>query len=330
MPATKATDQAFTRARRAAFIQDILAPLRNQPADLLPFDDVRRTLQLESAAYEGVQQVELGLIVGSVARYHDFNRAFRPRTQALRERWERAMDSHERLPPIELYRVGEVFFVVDGHHRVSVAREAGARTIEAKVWEYETRVPVESNDALNDILIRQEYREFLEQTHLDINRPKQRLVFTVPGRYLQLGAEIAQHREWLDRQHIYTVSYEEAAADWFDNVYAPMVEVIQAQKVLAEFPGRTEADLAAYILRYRNVLQDRSGQIPPADATSLVNQGSIEDDTWQIEPQSESKKAAEAFVEQARHDWWRRAVAWLKRGVLRWEVLDRGSRKDTS
>jgi len=330
MPATKATDQAFTRARRAAFIQDILAPLRNQPADLLPFDEVRRTLHLESRAYQGVRHVDLGLIVGSVARYHDFNRAFRPRTKSLRERWQRLMNSRERMPPIELYRVGEVFFVVDGHHRVSVAREAGARTIEAHVWEYETRVPVESNDALNDILIRQEYLEFLGQSHLDISRPEQRLVFTVPGRYRQLGAEIARHREWLDRQHIYTVSYEEAAADWFDNVYVPMVEVIKAQKVLVEFPGRTEADLAAYILRYRNLLQDQWVQIPPADATSLVDRSSIQDSARRNEPQSESKKAAEAFVEETRHHWLRRAVARFKRGVLRWEVLDRGSREDTS
>lgn len=311
-------------------MQDILAPLRNQPADLLPFDDVRRTLQLESRAYRGYQQVNLRKIVGSVARYSDFNRAFRPRTQTLRERWQRTLDSRERLPPVELYRVGDVFFVVDGHHRVSVAREAGARTIAAEVWEYETRVPVESNDALIDILIRQEYLEFLEQSRLDVNRPEQRLIFTVPGRYRQLGTEIAQHREWLDRQHIYTVSYEEAAADWFDSVCAPMAVVIREQHILAAFPGRTEADLIAYILRHRYALQDRWGQIPPAEATSLAGVGTIDANAEGIGSESRSKKAAEAFVEDTRHDWWQRIVAWLKRGILRWEVLDGGTKDDAS
>jgi hypothetical protein len=325
MPVTKSRDQAFSRARRAAFIQDILAPLRNRPADLLPFEDVRRTLQLGSRAYRGFQQVQLRKIVGSVARYSDFNRAFRPRTHTLRERWQRTLDARERLPPVELYRVDDVYFVVDGHHRVSVARDAGARTIDAEVWEYETRVPVESNDAFNDILIRQEYLEFLEQSRLDVNRPEQRLVFTVPGRYRQLGKEIAQHREWLDRQHIYTVSYEEAAADWFDSVYAPMAKVIREQHVLAAFPGRTDADLIAYILHHRYALQDRWVQMPPAEATSLAGADSIDANA----EGAESKKAAEAFVEETRHNWWQRVVAWLKRGILRWEVLDRGSQDDT-
>jgi hypothetical protein len=325
MPVTKSRDQAFSRARRAAFIQDILAPLRNRPADLLPFEDVRRTLQLGSRAYRGFQQVQLRKIVGSVARYSDFNRAFRPRTHTLRERWQRTLDARERLPPVELYRVDDVYFVVDGHHRVSVARDAGARTIDAEVWEYETRVPVESNDAFNDILIRQEYLEFLEQSRLDVNRPEQRLVFTVPGRYRQLGKEIAQHREWLDRQHIYTVSYEEAAADWFDSVYAPMAKVIREQHVLAAFPGRTDADLIAYILHHRYALHDRWVQMPPAEATSLAGADSIDANA----EGAESKKAAEAFVEETRHNWWQRVVAWLKRGILRWEVLDRGSQDDT-
>lgn len=217
---------------------------------------------------------------------------------ALRERWQRTLDSHERLSPVKLYRVDDVYFVVDGHHRVSIAREAGARTIDAKVWEYETRVPLESNDALNELLIRQEYLEFLDQSRLDVNRPEQRLVFTVPGRYRQLGIEIAQYREWLDRQHIYTVSYEEAAVDWFDSIYAPMAKVIREQHVLAAVPGRTEADLIAYILRHRYALQDRWGQMPLAEATSLDDSGSIDANA----EGTKSKNAAEAFAEETRHD----------------------------
>jgi hypothetical protein len=321
-------DHEFDRARRAAFIQDILAPLRNEPTDLLPFEEVHSKLRLGSQTYQGLQSVPLDQIVGSVGRYHDFSRAFRPRRESLRPRWQRAMRLKQRLPPIDLYKVGEVYFVVDGNHRVSVARQAGAHTIPAHVWEFKTRVPVESNDDLNDIFIRQEYLEFLEQSHLDINRPEQRIVFTVPGRYRQLGDEIAQHREWLDRQHVYAVSFEEAAADWYDTEYLPMVDIIRQQKILAEFPGRTEADLVAYILRYRGELQEQWLDLPAVPAPSLIESSPSEISPESDEPRRRYEQAAQEFAERTRRDWWGRFVAWIKRYILRWQILDDKPRDD--
>jgi hypothetical protein len=318
----------FERAHRAAFVQGILAPLRNQPADLLPFEQVRERLRLSSQTYRGLQEVPLSQIVGSVARYHDFSRAFQPRHESLRERWQRVMELQGSLPPVELYKVGEVYFVVDGNHRVSVARQANASTIRAHVWEYQTRVPVESNDNLNDILIRQEYLEFLEQSHLDVSRPNQRIVFTVPGGYRRLGETIAQHREWLDRQHIYTVSFEEAAADWYDAVYMPMVCVIRDRKMLREFPGRTEADLVVYILRYRDELEQEWSGIAPAPAASLVDTDVTSTVSEEEEARLRSRQAAQEFVQKARQSGWRRLVAWFKRKILKWEILDRHPKQD--
>ncbi len=323
LPGHTPADEVFNQARRRAFIQDILAPLRNEPTGLLPFEQVRQTLNLGSQRYRGIQEVPLDRIVGSVARYHDFSRAFMPRRESLRRRWRRVMDLSGRLPPIDVYQVGEIYFVVDGNHRVSVARQSGATTIEAHVWEYQTRVPVESNDDLNDILIRQEYLEFLDQSHLDRNRPEQRIIFTVPGRYCQLGEEIARHRAWLDRQHIYTVSFEEATTHWYDSVYLPMVQVIREQNILAQFPGRTEADLVAYILRYRNELEQTWGEASPAPALSLVSGESDEALSQADESRRRSEQAAQQFAEKTRRNWWGRWVAWVRRRVLRWEVLDR-------
>lgn len=318
-------DDEFRRARRRAFIQDILAPLRNEPVNLLPFEEVRKTLHLGSQTYRGLQDVPLDQIVGSVARYHDFSRAFMPRRDVLRQRWQRVRKLHGRLKPIDLYQVGDAYFVVDGNHRVSVARQAGASTIQAHVWEYETRVPVESNDSLNDILIRQEYLEFLEQSRLDVNRPEQRIVFTVPGRYRQLGEEMARHRAWLDGQHVYTVSFEEAAADWFDSVYLPMVKIIHEKNMLAEFPGRTEADLVAYTLRYRDELRRQWLQAFPPPAPSLVD----DEPAGESSP-TKAEQLAQEFVAKARHNWWSRLVAWVKRRILRWQVLNKSSIGDRS
>lgn len=328
-PGPSVADREFDRARRAGFIQDILAPVRNQPADLLPFEEVRSRLHLSSQTYKGLQEVSLDQIVGSVARYHDFSRAFRPRRESLRRRWQRARKLHGRLPPIDLYQVGDAYFVVDGNHRVSVARQAAWPTIAAHVWEYETRVPVESNDNLSDILTRQEYLEFLEQSQLDVNRPEQRIIFTVPGRYHQLGEEIAQHRLWLDRQHTYHVSFEEAAADWFDDVYMPMVKVIREQNMLAGFPGRTEADLVAYILRHRDELRQHWAQTPPRPAPSLADVAGNNLASEQ-EPAPHPEQVAQQFVKRARRNWWGRLVAWFKRRILRWQILNKGSRGNQS
>jgi hypothetical protein len=322
------TDAAFDRAQRAAFLQDMLAPLRNQPADLLPFEEVRERLALGSHVYKGLQEVPLDRIVGSVARYHDFNRAFRPRHRSLRSRWKRVKKLEGRLPPIELYQVGEVYFVVDGNHRVSVARETGALSIQAYVWEYKTRVPVESNDDLNDILVRREYLEFLEQSRLDINRPRQRIVFTVPGAYRHLGEEIARYREWLDHQHIYSVSFEEAAADWYDNVYLPMAQVIREHAVMEKFPGRTEADLVGYVLHYRDELLEAWFGAGTVTVPGLVDLISDHADASTHESRRRAGHTAQRFVDDVGGNWWSNLAAWVKRHILRWEILDRGSREN--
>jgi hypothetical protein len=120
----------FDAARRTALMQDLLAAARGRPADLLPFADVKEKLRLTSLVDRGVQEVPLSRIVGTLGRAKEFNRAFLPRDEALRERWDDVRDLAEGphgFPPVELYRVGNVDFVVDGHHRVSVARSRRGR-----------------------------------------------------------------------------------------------------------------------------------------------------------------------------------------------------------
>jgi len=143
-----------------------------------------------------------------------------------------------------------------------------------------------------------------------------------------LGLEIANHREWLDRQHIYTVSFEEAAVDWYDTVYMPMVRVIREQNISAEFPGRTEADLVAYILHYRDELYQEWIEMPPEGALSLREEDLTRELTQMTEPIRRSEQVAQEFVERARHNLWERFVAWIKRSILRWEILDGRASED--
>ncbi len=134
----------FVRARRKAFITDIISLFRGRPNWLLSFEEVLRALPVKGQQYRGLQQVPLSQIVGSVDRYHDFNRKFLPTQDHTRSRWEsvdRAVLSDIALPPVQLYKVGDAYFVKDGNHRVSVAREKGAEFIDAEVIEVHITLP---------------------------------------------------------------------------------------------------------------------------------------------------------------------------------------------
>ena len=128
----------FQSARQKAGIQEVLARVTGKSNQLLSYDDVAKKLRLQNRTERGIQNIPLNAIVGSVGRYTDFTRTFLPLQDSDRDRWARvksAMEGNLGLPPIEVYKVGEVYFVVDGNHRVSVAREQGQEFIDADVRE---------------------------------------------------------------------------------------------------------------------------------------------------------------------------------------------------
>jgi hypothetical protein len=196
--------------------------------------------------------------VGSVGRYKDFTRSFLPRTNAIRSRWQR-LDALARgpegFPPIEVYKIGDVYFVIDGNHRVSVARQLGAKTIEAYVTELPTPVPLDANTQPDDLLIKEGYADFLRQTKLDILRLGSQVILTEPDRYRQLSEHISVHRYFMGIEQDRPITREEAVASWYDNVYMPMVELIRKFDVLSYFPGRTEADLYAWLIKHQEALR---------------------------------------------------------------------------
>ena len=125
-------EQRFDRARRQAFIESVMGQLRGRPTLLLPFEEVKTKLGLQPSSDRGLQEIPLDSIVGSVGRYREFTRSFLPRDDTIRERWKRiyaAAQGLRGLPPIEVYQVGDVYFIKDGNHRVSVARQMGTETI---------------------------------------------------------------------------------------------------------------------------------------------------------------------------------------------------------
>lgn len=262
----------FQRARRKSFLQSVAALLSNQPNELIPFDEVRKRINIRGMVSRGLQHVPLDKIIGSEGRYTDFDRRFLPRRTQTSGRWQSVDLAHYAeipLPPVDLYKLGDVYFVKDGNHRVSVARERGNHEIDAYVTEYMVDVPLDERLSLRDLLLKEEYSDFLEWTGLADLRPEQRIELSALGGYLELIEHINTHRYYLSTEQERDVLLEEAVASWYDTVYMPAIEAIRQHKILAQFPGRTEADLYVWIMQHRRSLLDESGVDPGAEVATL-------------------------------------------------------------
>ncbi|MDW8098516.1 MAG: hypothetical protein RML36_03405 [Anaerolineae bacterium] len=250
----------------------MLSILSRQPLDLLPFEEVRTRLRLRNKFYRGLQEVPLDRIVGSLGRYRDFTRTFLPLHDGIQERWARVDElTHSGIgfPPVELYKVGEIYFVKDGNHRISVALAHRASTIQAHVWEYQTRVSLAPDTNVNDLVIKQEYLDFLTHTQLDLLRPAQRIECTIPGAYRELEEHIEVHRYFLGLERKAEVPYQEAVLSWYDNIYWPAVQAIRRHKVLDAFPGRTEADLYLWVMQHLYFLREAYGPTVDVESAAL-------------------------------------------------------------
>jgi hypothetical protein len=259
------SQEKWTRARRGVLVQRVVSTFKNCSVDLIPFEEVRTRLHLTQKYCRGLQDIELAHIRGSVGRYRDFTSAFLPRRNHLRQRWERVntIVSTQEMPPIEVYQVGDAYFVVDGNHRVSAARQAGTKMIAAYVCEFVTPVGLSAEADLDEVITKSEYAEFLNKTHLDKLRPGQEIIFTNPGHYPELECLITMFQEALEETQGEVTSYEDALLLWYDMVYSPAVHDIKKSGAMERFPNRTEADLFIWMWQHQQRLlkQHTSGPV---------------------------------------------------------------------
>lgn len=253
----------FSRARLKSFLNRVRAVISGSPTRLLSYDEVKASLRLGGPIYRGIQTVRVDQIVGSLNRYQQFDRAFLPTQDHIAPRWESidlAFYKDVALPPVLLYKVGQVYFVVDGHHRVSVSREQGQEFIEAEVRECSSKVNITPDLRPEDLVILGEKVQFLERTRLDQLRPHARVRLTIPGGFDRMAKHIAVHRYFMGLDMKRDISDEEAVADWYDAVYMPIVKVIRQSKILRDFPGKTEGDLYLWVLDHQQHLAEAGGQ----------------------------------------------------------------------
>lgn len=250
------SDIAFSKAISRAFTQELKDLLLRRSKHLLPFDEIKEKLDLWYGKDIGLVSVPLGSIVGSQGRYRNFTRHFLPLDENLRDRWKQidsAVESGKDLPPVELYKVCNAYFVKDGHHRVSVAKAKKKVSIEAKVFEYNCDLSLDDKTDLEQVAILETYHLFLKNTGLKKTRSPD-LHLTVLGGYPILMEHIQRHRFYLMGEKKMEVDIEAAAISWFDNIYTPMVVLINKNGIMEKFPHRTKTDFYIWISKYKNRL----------------------------------------------------------------------------
>ena len=270
----------FQTARQRAAVQEVLARVTGKSNQLLSYEEVAEKLKLRARTERGLHNIPLDAIVGSVGRYTDFTRTFLPRHDNDQQRWagvKAAVESGEGLPPIDVYKVGEVYFVVDGNHRVSIARQEGFASIQARVIEFQTDIKLTPDVQPDDLIVKAEYAEFLESTRLHETRPNVDLSVTSCCQYDKLTDEIRVCQYLLQEEGRPDATLQDAAAHWYDTKYIPLAEAIRDRGLLHWFPGRTITDLYIWIEENRATLEKELGWAIHSDitATDLILERSV-------------------------------------------------------
>ena len=258
----------FQGARSKAFWSDVSRLVRGKPIELLSFDEIRQKLGLREELYRGIQEIPLDRIVGSVGRYRDFTRTFLPKSNELKERWSRIYakaTGFTGLPPIDVYQVGSLYFVRDGNHRVSVAHEMKAETIEAHVTELPTSVDLHLNEDMSDEEIDDalSYARFLNQIGLPRVRPEhESLKLSEPSRYPDLLGQIYLHTRVREIEQEQEIKFMDGAADWYDTIYLPAIELIRKYDLLdlIKSKDRTEADVYVWLTNHLRYVREQFGE----------------------------------------------------------------------
>ena len=185
----------FLRVRRRQVLARLAQRLRGEPDDvnlILPFDEVIAALGMKGERSLGLHTIRLDSVVGTMDSRRDFDRHFRPTSGRVRERWERlalAERRGESIPPIDVYQVGDLYFVQDGHHRVSIALATGQKTIDAYVTEVLTAVPAQGIRRRGDLLMKSYERIFRSRVPLPA-QAYAKINVTDPWSYAELGEAV--------------------------------------------------------------------------------------------------------------------------------------------
>jgi hypothetical protein len=247
----------FRRARRKEAyrrLSDVAGRRAARP--LLSLDEVSKRLRAFEQHYVGIRPIPVADVVGTVSRIDDFDRDFLPKRSKIQERWQQVEETYPEsdFPPILVYEIDGRYFVVDGHHRVAIAKQRGTEFIDAEVTELRSRSPLPAGADIGAIIMAEQERRFMEESGLERARPHARIEFSRPQGYIELLEHIKIHGFHLMMERNELLSVEQIAGDWFDRVYVPTVEAIHREGLSDLWPKATDADLFLWVGQRRREL----------------------------------------------------------------------------
>lgn len=254
----------FHKARNKAWVNEVQYFLHPDKKRLLSFHDVKKILKPKNEVYIGLKTVPIQKIVGSEGRYNDFDNHFLPRTNELKQRWVNVDHAHLTdiiLPPIQLYELAGLYFVRDGNHRVSVAKSQGVEFIDAEVISLQSEIQLPRDvryDTLIDAVIHYEKRIFYTETQFGDLTDYWDLNFTGTGQYDVIYNHILVHQYYLNERDE-TIGFNEALISWYENVYLPVIRVIDRYHLLDNFKTRTNSDVYVWLIKHWDMLKQKNG-----------------------------------------------------------------------
>jgi nucleotide-binding universal stress UspA family protein len=266
----------FQSAHLRGKLQGVLARITGRSNELLSYEEIASKLRLQGRSDKGIQMIPVDAIIGSVGRYTDFTRTFLPRHMENQQRWASikaiSLDPVSGgLPHIEVYKVSEVYFVIDGNHRVSIARQENWKSIEAHVIEIQTDIPLTPNIQPDELIIKAEYADFLAQTGLNKTQEFMDLRITIPGGYQKLLDEICVCQYQIQEEDQKECSVQDSAESWYREIYLPFDEAVRERGMMRWFPNRTVTDLYVWMSEHRDELEKELGwSIRPEAAAEAV------------------------------------------------------------
>ena len=289
--------QDFHSAHLRGKLQGVLARITGKSNALLSYEEVADKLKLQGRVDKGMQTIPVDSIIGSVGRYTDFTRTFLPRRVEDKQRWANVKAATVDplglgLQPIEVYKVSDVYFVLDGNHRVSIARQEGWKSIQAHVIEIQTDIPLTPDLQPDELIVKAEYANFLDQTGLNKSKEPVDLKITIPGGYQKLLDEISVHRSLIEEGQDEEDALPGAAERWYRDIFLPFAEAVRERGMMRWFPERTITDLYVWMAEHRQELEKDLG--------------------WTIRPEAAAEaviqtKSRRASAEESKTGSWRKA-----------------------
>ena len=256
------TTTTFDRARRrSAYARLARIVGRGERRDLLPLDQAIERLRPFARRYVGIRPIPVSQVVGTDSRGADFDRDFQPRRSDVRERWRRVEQAFAEagFPPIVVYQLGDAYFVIDGHHRVAIARGQGMEMIDAEVTELRARWHLPADADIVELIHAEQERIFMEQSGLAEARPDAHMRFSRPVGYIELLETVHLHGYHRMREAQHVLPPAEIAEDWYASVYLPTVEAIHVERLDEVCPEATDPDRFLWVWKRRRELMPEYG-----------------------------------------------------------------------